>query len=344
MNRRAATKLALALALAGAASPLLAQSARAPFRIGLLPELNAHERDVFVAAMREQNWLKDRDFVLVEPAAAAVRPRQVPSATKRASEEIGSMTKLLVEQKPDVILATSTAYALAVQRVSRTVPVVMWTSGYPVEAGIAERLARPGKNVTGNSIYAGTGMWGKLVELLHEAKPGIKRIAVLWDYVPPAFVREEIVPAHDELLNAAAKLHVGMQIIEVASSAEAEAALGALGRQSIDGLIITSGWGLSQRRAEVMRFATERRIPVIVDFRWPASIDPYPLLVYGASEGELMRTAALYTVRILKGASAAELPINLPTKFDLVINLRTAAALGLKLPMPLRLQAAEVIE
>jgi putative ABC transport system substrate-binding protein len=325
---------------------VLAQSARRPFRIGLLPELNEEHRRFFLAAMEEERWLKDRDFVLVEPESpnARVRLRMVPSASKRASEDMASVTKLLMEQKPDLIVATSTAYALAARRFSADLPVVMWTSGYPVEAGIAEKLARPGKNVTGNSIYAGTGMWGKLVELLRDAKPAIKRVAVLWDYAPPAFVREEVAPAYDELRQAGAKLELALRIVEISAAEQIEPALSALEREGVDGLIVTSGWALSQARRRIMRFATDRRIPVIADFRWPSAIEPYPLLVYGASQNELLRSAAQYTVRILNGASAAELPINQPKRFELLVNLKTAAALGLEIPLLLRLRAQEVVE
>jgi putative ABC transport system substrate-binding protein len=343
MNRRRVIA-SIVLGLASASSRLLAQAERRPFRIGLLPELSGEHRQLFVAALEEQRWLKERDFVLVDPEPARIRTRMVPSASRRASEDPAALTRLLVDQKPDLILATSTAYALAVRRLSVDLPVVMWTSGYPVEAGVAERLARPGKNVTGNSIYAGTGMWGKLVELLHEAKPAIRRVAVLWDYVPPAFVREEIVPAHDELRQAAAKLHLALQIIEVSGKEQTESALSTLARDKVDGLVVTSGWGLSQLRAQVMRFATERHIPVIADFRWPAAVEPYPLLVYGASQSELMRNAAQYTVRIGNGASAAELPIRQPTIFELLVNLKTAAALKLQVPQLLRLRAQELIE
>src|SRR4051812_16679815 len=283
---------------------LFAQAEKRIFRIGLLPELNASNRREFIEALQHQGWASNREFILVEPQTPnPVSTRMVTSASKRASEDIPSVTKLLVDKKPDVILATSTAYAMAVNRLSADVPVVMWTSGYPVQAGVAERLGRPGKNVTGNSIYAGTAMWSKLLELLSELSPGIKQVAVLWDYVPPNFIREEIAPAHQELKNAAHKLNLELRILEIGTSAEAQAALATLSKQKADALIVTSGWGLLQTRREVMRFATERGMPVITDFRWPASIEPYPLLVYGASQAELMRTAADYTVRILGGAN-----------------------------------------
>jgi putative ABC transport system substrate-binding protein len=343
MRRRQALIKLAAIALSSAALRVAGQVNRRPYRIGLLPELDEYNQELFVRALGEQDWVNGRDFVLVEPEAA-LQPRMVPSATRRSSEDIASVTKLLVERKPDLILATSTAYALAVRRLSESVPVVMWTSGYPVEAGVAEKLARPGKNVTGNTIYAGTGVWGKLVELLHEAKPSIRRVVVLWDYAPSAFTREEIAPAHIELANAAARLQLGLEIMEIAGSDQAEQALAVLERQAVDGLIVTSGWGLSQVRPQVMRFATDRRIPVIVDFRWPQNVEPYPLLVYGAPQSELMQAAAQYAVRILAGASAAELPINQPRRFELLLNLKTASALQLKIPEMLRLRAQEVVE
>ena len=322
----------------------LAQSDKPPARIGLLPELNNASRNTFIEAMQRRGWQSGRDFVLIEPTSGQFRARMVPSASRPASEDIPSTTRLLVQQRPDVILATSTAYAVAVHQLSSTTPVVMWTSGYPVEAGLAEKLARPGKNVTGNSIYAGTGLWAKLVELLHEAKPSIKRVAVLWDYVPPGFVRDEVQPAHEELASAARKRQLDLRIFEIGGMSDARAALQTLSQQKTDGLIVTSGWGMSQVRQDVMRFAAVERVPVIVDFRWPATVDPYPLLVYGAAEGELMASAADYTVQILKGANPGDLPITQPTRFDLIVNLKSAAAIGLKVPQVVRLQAREVIE
>lgn len=323
---------------------LFAQSEKRAYRIGLLPELNASNRKDFVEALQRHGWTSNREFILVDPASSAITSRMVPSASARASEEIPSVTQQLLSKRPDVILATSTAYAMAVNRLSADVPVVMWTSGYPVEAGVAEKLARPGKNVTGNSIYAGTGMWSKLLELLSELSPAIKHVAVLWDYVPPNFVREEIAPAHQELTNAAHKLNLELRILEIGNRADAHAALAALSGQKADALVVTSGWGLLQMRQEVMRFATQRGMPVIADFRWPANIEPYPLLVYGASQAELMRTAADYTVRILGGANPANLPIYQPTKFDLIVNLKSAEMLGVRVPQVVRVRAQEVIE
>ena len=322
----------------------LAQSDKRTFRIGLLPELNAANRNDFVEALQHHGWTSGRDFVLVEPETSPITARMVPSASRRASEDIPAVTKLLVDKKPDVILATSTAYAMAVNRLSTEVPVVMWTSGYPVEAGVAEQLARPGKNVTGNSIYAGTGLWAKLLELLSEVSPSVQHVAVLWDYVPPNFAPEEIAPAHEELMNAAHKLRLDVRIFQIAGSADAQAALAALSRQKADALLVTSGWGLAQMRQKVMNFATQQGMPVIADFRWPSNIDPYPLLVYGASQPELMRIAADYTVRILTGANPADLPIYQPTKFDLIVNLKSAKAIGVKVPELVRIQAQEVIE
>src|SRR4051812_16170392 len=152
---------------------LLAQSEKRAFRIGLLPELSNRNLKEFVEALQRHGWMSNREFVLVEPETTQISARMV-TASRRAAEDIPAVTKLLVDRKPDVILATSTAYAMAVNRLSSEIPVVMWTSGYPVEAGVAEKLARPGKNVTGNSIYAGTGMWSKLLELLSEVSPRIR--------------------------------------------------------------------------------------------------------------------------------------------------------------------------
>lgn len=112
------------------------------------------------------------------------------------------------------------SYAIAAQRLSSTIPIVMWASGYPVEAGVAKSLARPGRNVTGNSIYAGPGVWGKLLQLLRDVKPAVKRIGVLWDYVPPLNPREGVEPCYLELRDAARSLGLTVSIVEIGSLIE----------------------------------------------------------------------------------------------------------------------------
>jgi len=352
MNRR---DTLFALLLLGSAAYTLRVSAETrrserPYRIGLLPDLSPEALAWFSEAMKKLGWAENRDFTFVQsgmkigPRDRPIPTRMVMSQSQFRQEEISPSTKRLVESNPDLILATSTAYAVAAHSASKTIPVVMWTGGYPVEAGIANSLARPGKNVTGTSIYAGTGIWGKLVELLRDTKPAIKRVGVLWDYTPPAFPSDEMEQCLREFRNAERILGLKIHVAELASPDQLPSALAALDLERPDALVVTSGWSLLEVRQRIMDYAVEKRLPVIVDFRWRSFVDPYPLLVYGASQPDLMQNAVRYVVQILQGAKPGDLPVLQPTRFELLINLKTAKALGLTVPQSVLMRANEVIE
>lgn len=141
--------------------------------------------------------------------------------------------------------------------------------------------------MTGNSIYAGTAVFGKLLELLREAQPGIKKIGVFWGYLPPASRREEIEPAWEALRQAARTLGLTIHIAEVASRDQLSAAMAASDAERPDTLLVTAIPGLFPAWARIMEFAVKRRLPTIVDSRWPSEVNPYPLLAYGASREHL---------------------------------------------------------
>lgn len=251
----------------------------------------------------------------------------------------------LLEQKVDLVMVASTAHAVAAHRATPRVPIVMWASGYPVEAGLAAGLARPGKNVTGMTVYAGTGIWGKLIELLRASKPGIKRIGVAWGYVPPAFPREEIEPCYRELRQAASTLGLALHIEEIAKPDAVPAGLAAIEAAGSEALIIAAGPGFYAERHRVMRFAMAKRLPTMADYRWPDDVAPRPLLTYGVLFPALMRQAAAYVERILQGgAKPGALPIQQPTTFEFVVNLRTAKAIGITIPQSMLIRADEVIQ
>lgn len=325
------------LALLGAsafAAPLARAQIRPasrPFRIGLFTALEGPFLNSMHEAMSAAGWRQGRDYVFVQSGAGYVQPTQSEAAR-------------LVVQKIDLILVGTTAHALAAHRVTSDIPIVMWASGYPVEAGVAVSLARPGKNVTGMTTYAGTGIWGKLLELLRESKPTIERIGVAWGYVPPAFPRAEIEPCYRELRQAAHALRVGLHIEEIGSPEGMSAGLEAIEARKPNALVIGAGaFYLERHRA--MQFAVSKRIPTAVDWRWPPTGDFHPLLVYGPPFDVLMRQAATYVVRILEGGvKAGDLPIQQPSKLELVVNLKSAKAIGLTIPQTLLLRADDVIE
>jgi len=284
-----------------------------------------------VDLMSEFGWMYARDYTFVE-SGLPYGP-QIEEAVRR-----------IVAEKTDVIFVVSTAYAVAAHRLTTTTPIVMFTSGYPVAAGLAVSLARPGKNVTGNTVYAGTGIWGKLLQLLRDVRPGINRIGLLWDYLPPAFPREEIDFGLQEIDNDARALGLEILFAEVRRPEDAGAGLAKLDAKRVEALLVTSGPNLFSERLRAMQFAVAQRIPTITDNHWYPPFEPGPLMAYGAPISELRRQAFGYIDRILRGAKASNLPIQQPTRFELSVNLKTAAAIGIKFPQSILVRADRVIE
>ena len=245
--------------------------------------------------------------------------------------------------KPDLIVTQTTAHALAMQRATGSIPIVMLYSGYPVEAGAADSLAKPGRNVTGNTIYAETGVWGKMLQLLQEAKPDIKRVGILWTYVIPAFPKEEIEPGYAELNSAARSLNLELHLVKVANSDQVQAALAEIDEGKPGGLLLTSFF-TRKAMSVVTQFAVDKGLPTIVDFDWTRFAPPHPLLCYGPIYRELVQNAVASVDKILRGSSPGDLPIQRPRRFELIVSLKTAKAIGLDLPPTLLAQADRVIE
>jgi len=328
MNRRD-TLLALALL---ATRPAIAHTRRVP-RIGLLPEAGDKWRQLITEALLEQGWAEKRDYLLVELGLqyGKVQPTVAAKRMKAAN--------------PDLLLTVNSSFALAAHRESQSIPIVMMLCGYPVDIGLANSLATPGKNATGTSIYAGTGIWGKLLQLLQESKPSIKRIGMLYDYVPPDNPIEESKALFDEMSRAARQLGLALQMVQVPTPDRLEPALAQMDAAQPDALLVTSGAAIHTTKARTIQFAIERRLPTITDFRWFSDVDPYPMLVYAADTPSLVRQAAGYAVRILRdGVKASDLPIQQPAKFEMVVNRKNARAIGLALPQSLLLRADHVID
>ena len=313
----------------------LAQQSAKPdksFRIATLPDFLPAWRDAFLVAMRDLGRTEGRDF-LIEQSGAQVGQTNFDEAAKPVAASA-----------PDLIVVPNTAFALAAHRVTKTIPIVMLFSGYPVEAGLADSLARPGKNVTGNTTYAGTEIWAKLIQLLLEVRPETRRVSVLWTYVPPAFPKEEIDPCYAELRNAERSLGVAVHIVETAKSEQIQAALARVEAEQPDALLVTSGVPVNAR-STITQFAVDKRLPTITDLVWVTAVGPYPpLLSYGPVWMEVVRNAAACMDKIMKGVKPGELPIQLPAKFAMTVNLRTAKAIGLVIPPLLLARADEVFE
>jgi putative tryptophan/tyrosine transport system substrate-binding protein len=252
-------------------------------------------------------------------------------------EQINVGAKELVGSGPDVLLCVGTAQALALGQVTRTIPIVFLMGADPVEQGIVEGLARPGRNATGFFVTEPSA-GGKWLELLKELVPGLRRVAVIFN--------PDIAPAGKSYLhsieNAAASFSVGAIGNPVHDTADIDRALNSLARESGGGLIVLPDDFTASHRKQIIELAARYRLPAIGATRDFA--DDGGLLTYGANPSELYQWAASYVDQILKGANPATLPVQAPTKFALVINLKTAKALGLTVPHTLLVSADEVID
>lgn len=326
------TLLAIGAALGARAVRVQAQLAGRPYRIALLPDFPPNWNGLlklFVETLRESGRIEGRDFVLYRSGIIY-------------GQDIDRAVAQVVGEKPDLIFAVNTGYVVAAHRLTKTIPIVMWASGLPVEAGVADSLARPGRNVTGMAGYADTRLVGKHLELLREAKSAVKRVGVLWDYVPPFHPRAEIDEAHRQYRSAARALNLEVRIYEIASPDQVDATLGKVEVDRMDALVITTGAPLFPHRKRVMEFTVGRRLPTLSDYHWPG-VEPQPLLRYAPSNSVLIRQATAYVDRILwGGAKPGDLPIQTPVRFQPVVNLRAARAIGLALPQSL-LDRAETI-
>ena len=318
-----------------AAWPVMARAQnanKAPKRIAFFPDLQQVALEYWQEDMRILGWIEGQDFIVL--------PSGIEAASRNPSNEDAQR---LVANKPDLIFTASTNYAIAAQHVTGSIPIVMLTSGYPVEAGVVDSLAKPGRNVTGNTTYAETGVWGKLLQLLQEAKPDIKRVGILWTYVIPAFPKEEIEPGFAELNSAARSLDLQLYIVDVASSDQVQAALAEINEWSPGGLLLTSRFNVKARSA-IGQFAVDKSLPAIADFDWTRLAQPYPLMSYGPVFRELVRTAVASVDKILRGSNPGDLPIQRPSRFELVVSVKTAKAIGLDLPPSLLTRADRLIE
>jgi putative ABC transport system substrate-binding protein len=242
----------------------------------------------------------------------------------------------LVRLQPDIILANGTAATVVLQRETRTVPIVFVSVTDPVVSGIVPRLNQPGGNITGFALYEGT-LAGKWLELLSEIAPGLKRAAIMFnpDFPPVS----AFMPS---LETAARTLKVVPITAPVHSDAEMETAVIALGREPGGGLVVMGDAFTVEHRASIISAAARNNVPAVYSTSYFARDGG--LLSYGVDGVDLFRRAASYVDRILRGEKPGDLPVQLPTKFEMAVNLKTAKALGLAVPPSIMLRATEVIE
>ena len=320
--------------LIGAGALLAAPRAqsRPPYRIGLVPDHRGIFRALLLEGAERHGWREGQDFVLIE--SGLLFGEQHEEAARR-----------VVSAQPDIILTFGSHYGLAVQRLTTTMPTVLWAIGYPVQAGLADSLAHPGRNFTGNALYAGTQIWSKLLELLHEARPRATRVGALMAYIPPHHRPAEAEIVFDDLRRAARELGLQIHFTPLAQARDVDNALADLDAFAPELLLLTTGLGLWPVRQRVLGFAESNGWATIADAHWDPVDALQPLLSYAPSPQPLIHGAFEYVVRILRdGAQPAELPILQPAKFELAINTGTAKALGLEVPARLLLRADRVIE
>ena len=251
-------------------------------------------------------------------------------------ERLPELASELVALKPDVIVAAGTLGPLAAKQATSTIPIVMIASGDPLGTGLATSLARPGGNVTGLSLMV-PDIGGKRLELLKEFLPKISRVAVLWDAANPY---PKIVFRETE--TAARVLGIAIQSLEVKGPDDFDTAFELAKLQRPDALIAVEDPLTITYRSRIVDFAANSQLPAIYGVR--EFVDAGGLMAYGANLLDLMRRSAEYVDKILRGEKPADIPIQQPTKFTLVINLKTAKALGLEIPPQLLARADEVIE
>src|SRR5215470_17052132 len=248
---------------------------------------------------------------------------------------IRALAHELVGLQPDIIVASGTLAIAALQRETPTIPIVMTNAADPVGSGFVAALNRPGGNITGFAVLEAS-LGGKWLELLSEVAPGLKRVAIMFnaDAGPVSIY----VPSFE---TAARSLKIEPVVAPVHSDVEIETAINALGREPGVGLVVTPG-GMFVHRMPLILAAARNNLPTVY---WLSDIArDGGLLSYGVDLVDGYRRAATYVDRILRGAKPAELPVQLPTKFEMAVNLKTAKALGLTIPQSILLRADEVIE
>ena len=327
MNRRVLLAGGLSLC---ATSVVVAQSVGRGARIGVLlpgsPEPEYERRlEAFRAALRERGYTEGTNLAFEYRWAHAIADRMPALATE------------LISAKVDVLVIDGVAAGLAAKEATATIPIVMAVAGDPVRTGLITSLAKPGGNITGLTLMT-PELSAKRLEVLREVVPKASRVAVLLN---PS---NRTHPVYwQEAQAAASRLRITLQAMEVQRPADLEPALSAVSAWRADVLFVFEDPVLlPARQTELVAFATKHRLPTISGLR--SLVDAGGLVSFGASFPALYRQAATLVVKILQGAKPADLPVEQPTKFELVINLKTARALGLTIPPAVLARADEVIQ
>src|SRR5499433_2494101 len=319
--------VALIIAAAILTSVQLAEAQKAPTvrKIGFLGSAASGlilSYEVFRQSLRELGYAEGHN-IAIEYRTAEGRPRLLELANE------------LVREKVEAIVASGGPAARSAKDATKTIPIVFAISGEPVEAGYVESIARPGGNMTGMS-WLSFELVGKRLELLKEAVPRVSRVAILSNPQHPGEQREL-----RETQGTARAMGMTLDYYQTRISAEFDAAYDAISKQNINGLLVFPEAVTLINRLGIIDFAAKRQLPSM--HGWKEYVEAGGLMSYGPNRGESFRRIAVYVDKILKGAKPADLPVELPTKFELVINLKAAKQIGLTIPPTVLARADRVI-
>jgi putative ABC transport system substrate-binding protein len=317
---------------AAAAWPLgaSAQQAATVPRIGYLSgnlAANPHLPEAFRQGLRDLGYVEGRNLL--------IEYRDVEGKYER----LPALAAELVALKIDVIVTGGTPQSLAAKQATTTIPIVFAAAADPIGSGLVTSLARPGGNITGFSVIT-PELVGKSLEQLKQAVPGVRRVAVLWQ--PGGFgerTEKDILKGAEV---AGRALGVRLQFVEAQGAADFDRAFSDMTRARAGALTVSATNAFFIERRRLVDLAAKNRLPAVYQLR--EFVDAGGLMAYGPNLADVFRRAATYVDKILKGANPADLPVQQPTKFELVINLKTAKALGLDVPLQLLYRADEVIE
>jgi putative tryptophan/tyrosine transport system substrate-binding protein len=316
----------LTLSLLAAPLAAEAQPSGQVYRIGVLSTdpPRAHLWEALLEGLRERGYSEGRNLVFER------------RFSEGQAERFPELAAELVRLRVDCIIVPTTPAALAAKHATQTIPIVMTTAIDPVGAGLVASLARPGGNLTGLSVLA-PELSGKRLELLKEVVPGMTRVAVLWNAANPANAA-----AWEETQAAAGALGLLLDSQAVQGPQDFEGVFARTAQARPEALLVLVDNLIAMHRPHIVAFVTQQHLPSM--FAERESVVAGGLLSYGPSIPDLYRRAATYVDKILKGAKPADLPVEQPLKFELVLNLKTAQALGLTIPPLVRFRADEVIQ
>jgi putative tryptophan/tyrosine transport system substrate-binding protein len=329
--KRALPSILVAVVLLAVAVTAEAQQPKKVPRIGYLsssdPATESTRAEAIRLALRKLGYIEGQNIAIEYRYAEGKRDREPQLASE------------LVRLKVDIIVVAGGGPVIrAAMNATKTIPIVMVSGGIdPVGAGLVQSLARPGGNVTGITTLS-RELGGKRLELLKEAVPKIARVAVLYDAASPGIVLDvkEVLPV------AARALGLIIQPWEIRNADDFDRVFAALNKQRPDGLSVAGGRLMTDNQKRIVGFASKSRLPVVYPSR--EAVDAGGMMSYGADLADSYPRVAYYVDRILKGAKPADLPVEQPTKFELVINLKTAKQIGLTIPQSLLYRADKVIK